>query len=154
MLKNLIVGVIGAAVATCVLATAANAAGDSPNDQSSKKTIVVAAGKTSPISGKQMFASYCASCHGVNAKGNGPMAAALKTPPADLTLLSKANGGVFPATHVDTVIRFGAPVRSHGTVEMPVWGPVLGNMNEATPMERQLRIHNLGNYLESIQAKQ
>lgn len=153
MLKNLLLGVIGAAVATSVLATAASAAGASPNDQSNMKTVVITAGKTSPTSGKQMFASYCASCHGVNAKGNGPMAASLKTQPADLTLLSKGNKGAFPATHVVAVLRFGSPVQSHGSIDMPVWGPVLGNMNEVTPMERQLRISNLSSYLESIQAK-
>jgi mono/diheme cytochrome c family protein len=153
MLKNLLLGVIGAAVATSVLATAATAAGVSPNDQSNSKTVTITAGKTSPTSGKQMFTSYCASCHGVNAKGDGPMAAALKTQPANLTLLSKNNGGAFPANHVATVLRFGSPVQSHGTVDMPVWGPALGNMNEVTPLERQLRISNLSRYLESIQAK-
>ncbi len=153
MFKNLLLGAFGAAVATGILATAATAAGVPHTDQSNAKSVVITAGKTSPTSGKQMFTSYCASCHGVNAKGNGPMAAALKTQPADLTLLSKGNAGIFPDAHVDAVIRFGSPVRSHGTTQMPVWGPVLGNMNEATPMERQLRIHNLCSYLESIQAK-
>ena len=153
MLKNLLLGVIGAAVATSVLATAATAAGVSHNDQSNTKTITITAGKTSPTSGKQMFTSYCASCHGVNAKGNGPMASALKTQPANLTLLSKNHGGAYPANHVIAVIQFGTPVQSHGSVDMPVWGPVLGNMNEVTPLERQLRISNLSRYLETIQAK-
>lgn len=153
MLKNLVLGVIGAAVATCVLATAAGAAGDSPKDQSNKKTIVVTPDKTSPTSGKQMFTSYCASCHGLNGKGDGPMAAALKTQPANLTLLSKNNRGTFPVYHVDAVLQFGLPVQSHGNIDMPVWGPALGNMNEVIPLERQLRINNLSRYLESIQAK-
>ena len=33
-----------------------------------------AAPMTSPASGKEMFVSYCASCHGKDAKGDGPAA--------------------------------------------------------------------------------
>ena len=52
-----------------------------------------AAPLTSPASGKEMFTSYCASCHGKDAKGNGPAANALKQLPADLTTLATRNGG-------------------------------------------------------------
>lgn len=51
---------------------------------------------TSPASGKEMFMSYCASCHGKDAKGDGPAASALKQAPADLTALAKQNGGSIP----------------------------------------------------------
>ena len=39
--------------------------------------------------GKDLFLRRCASCHGEDGKGNGPAAAALKTPSADLTQISK-----------------------------------------------------------------
>jgi len=48
---------------------------------------------TPSSSGKDMFDTYCAVCHGKDAKGNGPAANAMKTPPADLTTLAKGNGG-------------------------------------------------------------
>jgi len=59
---------------------------------------------TSAASGKVMFNSYCAVCHGTDGKGGGPAAAALKVPPADLTLLSQKNGERFPAAHVASVL--------------------------------------------------
>jgi mono/diheme cytochrome c family protein len=100
-----------------------------------------------------MFAVYCASCHGVSGKGDGPSAIALKTPPTDLTVLSKKNGGKFPAAHVMTVLKFGPDIPSHGSPEMPVWGPVLGKMDQADQKQTQLRISNLSRYLETIQEK-
>ncbi len=109
--------------------------------------------KTMPNSGKQMFVNYCAPCHGLNGKGQGPAASALRTQPADLTALSRSNGGRFPQMHIQTILEFGAKIPSHGSVEMPVWGPILGKMNQANDQERLLRISNLSRYLESIQAK-
>ena len=66
-----------------------------------KKTIQhVPMKPTSPVSGKEMYTNYCAVCHGTEGKGNGPAAEALKTPPSDLTVLSKKNGGKYPALKV------------------------------------------------------
>ena len=48
------------------------------------------------VVGKKEFVTYCASCHGSDGKGNGPMVNFLKRKPADLTQLSKANNGAFP----------------------------------------------------------
>ena len=87
-----------------------------------------------------MFVSYCASCHGVDGKGDGPAAAALKMPPTDLTLLSKDNAGEFPDTHVLAVLQHGADIPSHGSPEMPVLGPILGKMEKASPQFQQLRM--------------
>jgi hypothetical protein len=70
-----------------------------------------------------------------------------------LTLLSKFNHGKFPDTHIVTVLQNGADVPSHGSVEMPVWGPILGKMNVSNPQDRLLRVSNLSRYLETIQAK-
>jgi len=53
---------------------------------------------TPSSSGKDMFDTYCAVCDGKDARGNGPAANAMKTPPADLTTLAKGNGGKYPAT--------------------------------------------------------
>jgi len=59
---------------------------------------------TNPASGSEMFKAYCASCHGVDGKGNGPAASAMKAPLPDLTQLSKKNGGTYPANHVAAII--------------------------------------------------
>jgi len=104
-------------------------------------------------SGKQMFNSYCAVCHGTDAKGNGPAASALKTPPTDLTTLAQKNGGKYPAPHVAAVIRGQATTPSHGSQDMPVWGPLFSSISQGHEAQVQQRITNLVAYIESEQAK-
>jgi hypothetical protein len=70
-----------------------------------------------------------------------------------LTLLTKLNHGKFPDTHIVSVLEIGADAPSHGSAEMPVWGPILGKMNVSNPQDRLLRVSNLSRYLESIQVK-
>ena len=72
--------------------------------------------------GKADFQSSCASCHGPQAKGNGPVSGQLKTPPSDLTMLAKNNNGVFPTNAVYETIYGSKSVPAHGTREMPIWG--------------------------------
>jgi mono/diheme cytochrome c family protein len=132
--------------------TVAFAIGMAYADQSRGK-IVIPVTKTSPTSGQQMYAGYCAPCHGVDGKGHGPVASALKNPPTDLTVLKKNNNGRYPDTHIVAVMQFGTDVQAHGSNEMPVWGPILGKMNTTNAQDKQLRISNLSRYIESIQAK-
>jgi mono/diheme cytochrome c family protein len=108
---------------------------------------------TSAASGKEMFKAYCATCHGANAKGDGPAAAALKVPPPDLTVLAKNNGGKFPADRISSILRGRATVTAHGNQDMPVWGPVFWRMSGGHEAEVQQRIVNLTHYIESLQAK-
>ena len=115
--------------------------------------IVIPVKKVSATSGQGMFKSYCAPCHGVDGKGNGPAATALKPAPTDLTQLTKQNHGKFPDSHIVAVLQFGTEVPAHGSAAMPVWGPILGKMEQANSQQKQLRISNLSRYLESIQAK-
>jgi mono/diheme cytochrome c family protein len=144
MLKNLFFVALAAAVAV----------GIGYADQTAGN-VVVPVKKTQANDGKQMYVNYCAPCHGVDGRGNGPVSDALKTPPVNLTLLSRNNGGTFPAMHVQAVLEFGTKNSAHGTTQMPVWGPVLDKMdpNGNGPNVGVLRISNLGKYLESIQAK-
>jgi len=72
--------------------------------------------------GKAEYQSNCAACHGLDAKGNGPVSKELKTKPADLTVLAKKNKGVFPLNAVYRVIDGRDQISSHGTRDMPVWG--------------------------------
>ncbi|HEX8711472.1 MAG TPA: c-type cytochrome [Terracidiphilus sp.] len=103
-------------------------------------------------SGRQMYASYCASCHGMDGRGNGPVAADLKTQPTDLTQLARRNHGKYPDVRVISVLKQGTSVPAHGNAVMPVWGPIL-NATDANSRLSALRISNLSGYLESIQAK-
>jgi mono/diheme cytochrome c family protein len=107
---------------------------------------------TSASSGSEMFNSYCAPCHGKDAKGNGPAASSLKNPPADLTQLARKNSGKFPADHVANVLRSGV-AGAHGSADMPVWGPLFSSVSGHDEAIVQMRISNLIHYLESVQAK-
>jgi mono/diheme cytochrome c family protein len=105
--------------------------------------------------GKARFMSDCASCHGASATGDGPAAGALRTPPADLTVLARNNGGEYPAEYVKRVVDGrGFQTLAHGNVEMPVWGNQYGRSLLAYSEQRvQQRIQALVTYLRSIQRK-
>lgn len=103
-----------------------------------------------PMSGSDIFKWYCAACHGKNAKGNGPAASELKVPPPDLTTLAKRNKGKFPADYVTRVLMTG-PKSSHGSPEMPVWGPLFSELNAKGRVT--VEINNVVHYLETLQEK-
>lgn len=75
-----------------------------------------------PDIGKTEYQSSCAACHGVDGKGMGPVADALKTKPADLTTITKQNNGVFPFGRIYDIIDGRLEVKSHGVRDMPIWG--------------------------------
>jgi len=72
--------------------------------------------------GRIIFRTICATCHGGDARGGGPLAADLDVPPPDLTRLAARNGGDFPAEWVAARIDGREYVETHGPSEMPVWG--------------------------------
>ncbi len=117
--------------------------------------VVVKVNNAPATSGKQMYVSYCAPCHGVSGKGDGPVAGSLKQRTTDLTVHSKNNGGKFPAKRIVDVLQFGTANPAHGTAEMPIWGPMLATMNSTSAQDdmKALRISNLSDYLKSLQAK-
>jgi mono/diheme cytochrome c family protein len=102
------------------------------------------------LEGPDLFLSYCASCHGLDAKGRGPAAPSLKTKVPDLTILARNSGGQFPSNRVRRTI-LGDDVRiSHGSREMPIWGPIFHQV-EADVDWGNVRVESLLKYLESIQ---
>jgi len=118
--------------------------------QTVKKTAVT---PTSPASGQEMFVTYCAPCHGKDAKGAGPAATALKQAPADLTALAKKNNGKFPELKIYDAIKGDSNTPAHGSKDMPVWGTVFQSLSHGDSGQVQLRISNLTKYIESLQVK-
>jgi len=113
------------------------------------------AAENHPASGGQRtYKTYCANCHGVTAKGDGPIASSLTARPADLTGLAARNGGAFPTDQVTAKIDGREEVKAHGPREMPVWGDAFVWPDEDTPARREQvrhRIAELVEYLRSLQ---
>jgi mono/diheme cytochrome c family protein len=108
---------------------------------------------TSAVSGSQMFATYCAVCHGPDGKGRGPAASALKTAPTDLTQLAAKNQGKYPEILVANTLSAKYAVGAHGSQEMPIWGELFKSLDSGTNNMVQLRIVNLTSYVQSLQAR-
>ena len=104
------------------------------------------------VQGADTFKTYCAVCHGVEGKGNGPAAAALKKVPADLTTIAKRHGGSFSQPDVEAVISGDQVLAAHGSRDMPIWGPIFESI-AADSSFAKLRVSNLIGYLRSIQAQ-
>lgn len=106
------------------------------------------------FSGRSVFGTYCASCHGTSAKGNGPLADSLRKPPPDLTQFTKQNQGAFPAEKVRKIIDGREAVKGHGGPDMPVWGDAFSRSREdADPESVKRKIQAIVDYLESIQER-
>ena len=109
-------------------------------------------------SGSGLYATYCASCHGPSAHGDGSVARFLRVPPADLTQIAKRNKGVFDADRVYQIIDGRQAVKAHGRVdksEMPVWGDAFLKSETTSGDEKMVteKIRALVQHLQSIQEK-
>ena len=108
--------------------------------------------------GETIFQFHCATCHGLEAKGNGPMAPALTVQPSDLTQLSALNGDAFPITRVIKRIDGRDPLVSHGS-SMPIFGDFFEGYDIALktetgqPIMTSKPIVDLMAYLETLQVK-
>jgi mono/diheme cytochrome c family protein len=108
--------------------------------------------------GQFHYQRYCSVCHGEQGKGQGPLAEYLKLTPADLTQISKQNGGQFPFWRVYRIIDGREEVRGHGTRAMPLWGDeIRTDEHQALPQFQDDlvagRIWQMLVYLASIQEK-
>jgi mono/diheme cytochrome c family protein len=102
--------------------------------------------------GQDQFATYCASCHGTGARGDGVVGALLSKRPPDLTLLAARNKGVFDREMVYRIIDGRQPVAGHGGADMPVWGDAFSRSAEgSSPAAIKDRISAIVNWLERIQ---
>ena len=104
--------------------------------------------------GQAVFTTYCGSCHGVTAKGDGPLASSLRYRPADLTLIAKRNAGKFDGDKVHRIIDGRSSVKGHGGTDMPVWGDAFKKSGEGYSEDAvKERIQALVDYLASVQVK-
>lgn len=140
-------------VALAVGATATVVSAQQPAPKAPPKVVKQPARAIASVEGKDLYAAYCAACHGKDGKGNGPAAPALKSMPTDLTEIAKKNNGTFAAVAVEqSITGAGRPVAAHGSSDMPVWGPIFFSMGQDQALET-MRIKNLTRYIESLQVK-
>ena len=105
-------------------------------------------------SGAAVYKTYCAVCHGKEAKGDGPLAKNLRHAPPDLTALAKRNGGKFDDAGVYRVIDGREPLQGHGGADMPIWGDAFKRSSEGFSEKAvKERINALVDYLKSLQPK-
>src|SRR4051812_36420074 len=105
------------------------------------------------MDGAALYHAYCATCHGADGKGVGPMTKWLSITAPDLTRISARNGGKFPLARVQRVVLGEeSTTKGHGTREMPVWGPVFSKVGRDQDLGR-MRVYNLAKYLESLQPR-
>jgi mono/diheme cytochrome c family protein len=126
---------------TSILAVAGAAAG-----QETKETF------SAGTSGAAVYKTYCAVCHGIEAKGDGPLAANLRHAPPDLTLLAKRNAGKFDAASVHRMIDGRDPIKGHGGPDMPIWGDAFKRTADGYSEKAvRARIDALVEHLRSVQ---
>ena len=102
--------------------------------------------------GKVIYQRYCASCHGSDARGTGPLAPDLRVPPSDLTRLAKTANGRFPFELVARSIDGRQTTRGHGTPDMPVWGEIFPKTAGTESPSVNSAVGRIAHYLWSIQA--
>jgi mono/diheme cytochrome c family protein len=105
------------------------------------------------VSGAYAFRTYCASCHGIDGKGDGPLTDSLRFRPPDLTLIAKRNAGDFPTEKVIRIVDGRNPVKGHGGPDMPIWGDAFRNADTAyDDATAKARIKAVVDHLKTIQA--
>lgn len=106
--------------------------------------------------GARLFGFHCASCHGAEAQGDGPLSEVLTIRPADLTTLSTGNGGTFPLARVLDRIDGTTEVMAHGG-PMPVFGLILDGPSEVvlapdgSDIAAPEALMNIALWLETVQ---
>ena len=132
------------ALAICGQSVAAPAAPAQTQPQSQSEGLIYS------LKGPDLFRAYCSPCHGATGKGDGPAAPALRASVPDLTLLARKNGGHFPTSRVERIISGDDILASHGSREMPIWGPVFHQIEDDRDYGN-VRLQNLVKYLAAIQ---
>jgi mono/diheme cytochrome c family protein len=115
-----------------------------------------ATGQQSIARGRQYYLHYCASCHGVDADGRGPMAHVLKTAPPDLRYLGERYGVPLPSGTIARFIDGRQYVAAHGPRDMPVWGRRFYDIwtaKQSREGDLEVQIREIVEYLNAIQVE-
>ena len=104
--------------------------------------------------GSSLFRTNCASCHGVDGKGEGPVADQLRFVPTDLTTIARRNGDKFPGDEVRRMIDGRDDVKGHRATDMPIWGDAFKKPEEKYSAKKAPeKIGYVIEYIESIQTR-
>jgi mono/diheme cytochrome c family protein len=106
------------------------------------------------LSGPELYARFCASCHGDEARGDGPVASSLTVPVPDLTRIAERNGGTFPVERVQQFIDGRIDIMAHGPRTMPVWGYELwweGGADRIAEADTRVLLERLVEFLRTLQ---
>src|SRR5215471_10227139 len=103
--------------------------------------------------GEMAYRTSCADCHGIDGKGDGPMAARLKAKPTDLTVEAKNNNGEFPFEPIYDTIDGRKPTPTSSPRHMPIWGQAFLSFGPDSQGIPRNRISAIIDYLKRIQAK-
>jgi len=108
-----------------------------------------------PPDGQALYRQLCASCHGSDGTGDGPLADQLKVRLPDLTRLAAGDGGTFPRAEVIAVLTGERAIPTHGSLSMPVWGRRLAPADSpaaaAAEFDQARDVTAIADYLASIQ---
>ena len=102
------------------------------------------------LDGAGLYRTFCASCHGVSGRGDGPMAGQTRRDPPDLTTYRMRNRGTFPTDRLRRIID-GLEVAAHGNRTMPVWGDVF--RQDGGRSGASARVDALVKFIESMQQR-
>lgn len=105
------------------------------------------------LDGPTLYNTYCAVCHGLDARGDGPMSKMLTKATPDLTRVAEHHGGKFPRMQIENIISGETVVPGgHGSRDMPIWGPIFSQVAWDMDLGR-VRVDNVTRYLETLQEK-
>jgi mono/diheme cytochrome c family protein len=134
-------------------AWAAQAAAQAPAAPKPPAAVAPPGSPVEAVSGAYSFRTYCASCHGTDGKGEGPLAESLRFHPPDLTLIAERMGGEFPTDKVIRIVDGRNPLKGHGGPDMPIWGDAFRNAETGyDDAAAQAKIRLIVDYLKTIQA--
>jgi mono/diheme cytochrome c family protein len=97
--------------------------------------------------GEVLYRRYCAACHGVDGRGNGPVASALSPRPTDLTSLDSSESDLMRE------IDGRRTIRAHGPAAMPVWGEIFEQSLIGEPFKQRttlITVHAIAQYVHDL----